>query len=536
MQEARRLASAEEPTQADLAGRVGEEVLAANDEVDALAQVVDDDPERIGPVVAVVAGDQVAARGRLAGLFAEEQVREGFRARAEELRWLPPFMKRRLDDWIDGLKWDWNISRQRHYGVPFPVWYCSACSEVLVPDVADLPVDPLRDTPPTSTCPSCGHDTIVPEHDVMDTWMTSSLTPQINDRWALRGLEPEPLLAPMSLRVQAFEIIRTWLFYTVVQSEFHFGRVPWEAVMISGWGLNEQGKKISKRDLEKSTNADGFNRYVPDQVVERYGADALRLWATSGRLGQNLRYHEKDVRVGRKLAVKLFNVGRFIEAHISEVDLASVPHMAPADRSALDRWVLSHLADAVDEATSAFEDFDFTGAYKAISKFFWSILCDRYIEMVKDRFFSPERFSDADRASAVWTLREAFRTVVALFAPFAPFITEYLYQQYYQESEGLDSIHVSSWPPVNSAWISDRFQIDQMATMLDAVRVLRAQERLHSSTKIGKVVLDPRTPEARLLAEAVAESLRAAAHAAEVQFGTADHPSGVDDVFVAIAV
>ncbi|WP_322762956.1 valine--tRNA ligase [Frankia sp. Cr2] len=465
-----------------------------------------------------------------------QEHRDRFRARAEELHWLPPFMKRRLDDWIDGLKWDWNISRQRHYGVPFPVWYCAACSEPLIPDVSDLPVDPLRDSPPADRCPACGHDVIEPERDVMDTWMTSSLTPQINDRWALRGLEPEPSLAPMSLRVQAFEIIRTWLFYTLVQSEFHFGRLPWDSVMISGWGLNEQGKKISKRDLEKSTTAEGFNRYVPDHVIEKYGADALRLWATSARLGQNLRYNEKDVRVGRKLAVKLFNVGRFIEQHMQDIDLDNAVHLSPPDRTALDRWLLSHLADTVAEATSAFEEFDFTAAYKAISRFFWSILCDRYIEMVKDRFFSMDRFSDADRVNALHTLREAFRSVVALFAPFAPFITEYLYQRYYQETEGLDSIHISAWPSVEPAWVSDRVEMDQMATMLDAVRVLRAQARLHSSTKIERLVLDARTPDAQRLAESVAESLRAAAHAVDLEFGVAEHASGVDDIFVSISV
>ncbi|MCA1707099.1 MAG: valine--tRNA ligase, partial [Actinobacteria bacterium] len=225
--------------------------------------------------------------------------RDRFRARATELEWAPESMKRRLDDWIDGLKWDWNITRQRHYGVPFPVWYPLDHNgeliegEVLLPKLSTLPVDPGTDVPPGYTEDQRGKPGGFSEDpDVMDTWMTSSLTPQINDGWAVSGTGSDPALAPMSLRVQAFEIIRTWLFYTLVQSEFHFGRVPWNTVMISGWGLNEQGKKISKRDLEKSTNEDGFNRYVPDQVIARYGADALRTWATSARLGNDLRYNE----------------------------------------------------------------------------------------------------------------------------------------------------------------------------------------------------------------------------------------------------
>ena len=240
-----------------------------------------------------------------------------FRARAAELEWIPPFMRRRLEDWIDGLKWDWNITRQRRYGVPFPVWFCASCAAPVLARLEDLPVDPLTDKPPAQSCPSCGHGELTGDPDVMDTWMTSSLTPQINDGWALGGTDPA--LAPMSMRVQAFEIIRTWLFYSVVQSELLFGRVPWRTALISGWGLSEQGKKLSKRDLDKSTGPDGYNRYVPDDVMAKYGADALRLWATRGRIGTDLRYNEKDVRTGRKFTVKLWNVGRFVSLHLGEL-------------------------------------------------------------------------------------------------------------------------------------------------------------------------------------------------------------------------
>ena len=239
-----------------------------------------------------------------------------FLARAAEIEWIPAFMRRRLEDWIDGLKWDWNITRQRHYGVPFPVWFCDGCGAPVLARLDDLPVDPLTDKPPVPACPSCGSAGLHGDPDVMDTWMTSSLTPQINDGWAWRPEGPDPALAPMSMRVQAFEIIRTWLFYSVVQSELHFGRVPWRTALISGWGLNEQGRKISKRDLERHTGADGFNRYVPDDVLAKYGADALRLWAAKGRIGTDLRYNEKDVRTGRKFAVKLWNVGRFLSLNL----------------------------------------------------------------------------------------------------------------------------------------------------------------------------------------------------------------------------
>ena len=346
-----------------------------------------------------------------------------FRARAAELEWIPPYMRRRLEDWIDGLKWDWNITRQRRYGVPFPVWFCASCDAPVLARLEDLPVDPLTDKPPAQACPSCGHGELIGDLDVMDTWMTSSLTPQINDGWAVGGTDPA--LAPMSMRVQAFEIIRTWLFYSVVQSELLFGRVPWRTALISGWGLSEQGKKLSKRDLDKSTGPDGYNRYVPDDVMGKYGADALRLWATRGRIGTDLKYNEKDVRTGRKFTVKLWNVGRFVSLHLGDLGAdSSAPE--PGERDIVDRWVLSHLADAIDEATAAFEDHDYAQAHQAASRMFWSIYCDRYLEMIKDR---------ADQPSARWTLFDSFRALLGLFAPFAPFLTENMYQRFYRERE-----------------------------------------------------------------------------------------------------
>ena len=370
-----------------------------------------------------------------------------FRARAAELEWIPSFMRRRLEDWIDGLKWDWNITRQRRYGVPFPVWFCTACAAPVLARLEDLPVDPLADKPPVAACPSCG-SALEPDPDVMDTWMTSSLTPQINDGWAVGGTDPA--LAPMSMRVQAFEIIRTWLFYTVVQSELQFGRVPWRTALISGWGLSEQGKKLSKRNLDKSTGADGYNRYVPDDVMAKYGADALRLWATKGRIGTDLRYNEKDIRTGRKFAVKLWNVGRFLSRNLGNL---SGPAPAPEERNIVDRWLLSHLADAVTETTAAFEVHDYTQAHHAASRMFWSIYCDRYLEMIKDRLTASDGL---DAASARWTLWESFRVLLGLFAPFAPFVTERMYQQFYRAHEDEVSLHLTRWPVADERWRGDR--------------------------------------------------------------------------------
>jgi len=443
-----------------------------------------------------------------------------FRARAAELEWIPAFMRRRLEDWIDGLKWDWNISRQRRYGVPFPVWFCASCDRPVLARLEDLPADPLTDKPPVESCPSCGHGELTGDLDVMDTWMTSSLTPQINDGWALGGTDPA--LAPMSMRVQAFEIIRTWLFYSVVQSELLLRRLPWRTALISGWGLNEQGKKISKRDLDRSTRPDGYNRYVPDEVMAKYGADALRLWATRGRIGTDLRYNEKDVRTGRKFTVKLWNVGRFVSLNVGEL---TGPVPAPGERDIVDRWVLSHLADTVAEATAAFEVHDYMQAHQAASRMFWSIYCDRYIEMIKDR---------AGEASAQWTLWESFRVLLGLFAPFAPFLTEHMYQRFYRAGEDTVSLHLTTWPVADPRWRSDRSAVDQLAVILDATRVLRSGLRLGNSARLRELVLRAHDASAEALLDQIAEPLRIAARADAVVRGPAEHPSGVDGITVGI--
>ncbi len=459
-----------------------------------------------------------------------------FRARAAELEWIPPFMRRRLEDWIDGLKWDWNITRQRRYGVPFPVWFCAACATPVLARVEDLPVDPLADPPPAASCPACGHGELAADPDVMDTWMTSSLTPQVNDGWAVGGTDPA--LAPMSMRVQAFEIIRTWLFYSVVQSELLFGRVPWRTALISGWGLSEQGKKLSKRDLDKSTGADGYNRYVPDDVMAKYGADAMRLWATKGRIGTDLRYNEKDIRTGRKFAVKLWNVGRFLSMNLGDQDDVSAPPPPPGERDIVDRWLLAHLAGTVAEATAAFEGHDYMQAHQAAARMFWSVYCDRYLEMIKDRL-GQDANSAQDRDSARWTLRESFRVLLGLFAPFAPFVTEAMYQQFYRAQEDAVSLHLTRWPAVDERWRQDRpavEAVDQLAVILDATRVLRSGQRLGNSARLSRLIVQAHDDQARSLLDQIAEPLRIAARADAVVRGLAGHPSGVDGITVGIAV
>jgi len=462
--------------------------------------------------------------------IAVQDKRDALLARGRQLQWIPQFMRRRLEDWINGLKWDWNISRQRRYGVPFPVWFCAGCTQPILASIESLPVDPLADPPPVRRCPACGGDELSPDSDVMDTWMTSSLSPQINDRWAANGFPGQGSdLAPMSMRVQAFEIIRTWLFYTVVQSHLLFDRLPWTSVMISGWGLNEQGKKISKRDLEASTGTDGFNRYVPDHIIDKYGADALRLWATKARVGNDLRYNEKDVRAGRKLAVKLWNVGRFLQMHAPAAGEPDTGHRTPVDQ-----WLLAHLGATVRDATAAFAAYDYTQAYLAASKFFWSVFCDRYIEMIKDRFTNPDEYPEEERASARTTLREAYRTLLGLFAPFAPFITEHQFQTLYRRSEDVASLHLTSWPEEQPGWAADTSSIDALATILDVVRQLRSAAKLGNRAHLSNLIVDARTDTSTKLLTEISRPLQTAALARSLRFAPADTPTGVAGIHIAI--
>ncbi|MCA9773214.1 MAG: valine--tRNA ligase, partial [Myxococcales bacterium] len=333
-------------------------------------------------------------------------------ARGEELAWRPEMMKVRYRDWVDGLKWDWCISRQRFYGVPFPVWYCEDCEAPKIAGRDELPVDPTEDRPRDPKCAKCGSERLRPEEDVMDTWMTSSLTPQINGNWALPG-EERPGLFPMSMRPQAFEIIRTWLFYTVAKAHFHADSLPWNTVMISGWGLDKQGKKMSKR----------LGNFVdPYKVVQQYSSDALRYWTATPNLGHNLRYDERDVANGKKIVTKLWNSTKFLAMNLGD---HAPGKLGDAYRpTMIDRWCLSKLHGAIDTATRAFDVYEYAHALRATEGFFWTVLCDNYMEIIKDRFWLPDEYGQDAVTAARETLYQASHAVLRMFAPFMPFITE----------------------------------------------------------------------------------------------------------------
>ncbi|HUS94953.1 MAG TPA: valine--tRNA ligase [Patescibacteria group bacterium] len=351
----------------------------------------------------------------------------------EQVQWFPDHMKNRYRRWVENLNWDWCISRQRYYGVTFPLWYCEACQEVMLAREEDLPVDPLR-LQPDRPC-SCGHNHFTPETDVMDTWATSSLTPQLVSHWLKEsGFDGEEF-TQVDLRPQAHEIIRTWAFYSIVKAYHHFGQIPWSAIVISGWALSPKGSgKISK--------SKGGGPVAPLEVIERFSADAARYWAASTRLGKDAIISEERIQAGAKLSNKLWNVARFSQRFFDDYQPGdSLPGLSLADR-----WILSRSQQLIDQVTTAFNRYDYATAKSHIELFFWSDLADNYLEMAKKRLYDE---IDVLHEGAKYALYHAQLTTIKLLAPFLPHITEEIYLELYATTKTNASIHRSSWPVVD---------------------------------------------------------------------------------------
>lgn len=412
--------------------------------------------------------------------------KERFLAAGRRITWHPEHMRARYEDWIAGLRWDWNISRQRVYGVPFPVWYCRACDQPILADRAQLPIDPVETDPPVDRCPACGGSAFVPETDVMDTWATSSMTPGIcATLLEPLGVSPDEFdrrYRPMSLRPNAHDIIRTWDFYTIVRSLQLTGEIPWTSVMISGHALDPKGKKISKSKLTVAED--------PGEMLEQYSADAVRFWAASVRTGGDTLLSEDVFKNGQRLVTKLWNAAKLGLAHLEGYHPPAEP---PASLNATDRWLLSRLAATIQRATLLLDDDEFAAARSEVERFFWADLCDNYLELVKFRLYGDAGASEADREGARYTLSHALLAVLKLFAPYLPHVTEEIYLAGF--AEGAPSIHVSRWPASHPAWESlEAERIGQaMIEVVEAVRHWKAERQLSVGAPID--VLTVRCPE-----------------------------------------
>lgn len=360
------------------------------------------------------------------------------RAQADKINWFPEHMKHRYTNWVDGLAHDWCISRQRFFGVPFPVWYnIDANGEIdydkpIFPDSKQLPVDPYTDLPQGFTEEQRGKPGgFIGDPDVMDTWATSSLTPQIVSKWGLDG-ERHKKLFPMDIRPQSHEIIRTWAFYTIAKAWMHEREIPWRNVIISGWILDPDRKKMSKSK---------GNTITPGHLLQQYSADAVRYWAGRARLGVDTAFDEKVFQSGRKVATKLFNAAKFLIAMLHQLPDGSQLNRTEITAE-LDRSWLEWLADTVARATKSFNEFEYAAALQATEDSFWRF-CDCYIELVKARAY--EEVGTTNR-SGLAALELSLSAYLRLFAPFMPYITEEIWSWHFAGPESSQFIHTAKWP------------------------------------------------------------------------------------------
>jgi valyl-tRNA synthetase len=444
--------------------------------------------------------------------------REELLQRGKELCWHPAYMQARYESWVEGLNSDWLISRQRFFGVPFPIWYPvdeagqPDYSRPLVPAEERLPIDPTTDAPEGYTESQRGQPGgFVADPDIMDTWATSSLTPQIAARWVD---DPDLFerLFPMDLRPQGHDIIRTWLFSTIVRSHLEFDSLPWTNAALSGWILDPDRKKMSKSK---------GNVVTPMGLLEQFGSDAVRYWAASGRPGTDTAFDEGQMKVGRRLAIKLLNASKFVLGVSGDTPLDPALVGAP-----LDRAFLSRLGRLVDEATSAFEGYDYARALERTEECFWQF-CDDYVELVKGRGYGS--LGEEEATSARASLRLALSTFLRLFAPFLPFVTEEVWSWW---REG--SIHRASWPETAELTVLGEVgpqggaELLELASwVLGRIRSAKTEHKLSMRAPVARVVIRVPADQEDLLREAEAD-LREAGSVAELQFARSDGEPSVD--------
>ena len=353
--------------------------------------------------------------------------------KSNQIEWHPTFMSKRFENWTENLNMDWCISRQRFFGVPFPIWYKlnenlqPDYDNPLFPDESELPVDPSEDTPKEFNENQRGKPNgFVGEKDVFDTWFTSSMTPQIGGKWGT-GEDFFDKILPYDIRPQSHEIIRTWAFYTVVKSALHHNEIPWKNVIISGWVLDPDRKKMSKSK---------GNVVVPNDLIEQYGADAVRYWSANARLGADTANDEQVFKVGKKLVVKIFNASKFVLNNFHKIDVLDKSNI----KNPLDKSLVSIFNNYLEKITESLNKYQFAEALNLTEDFFWNYFTDNYIELVKNRRLNG---SSVDSLSASTTLILILENVLKLFAPFVPMITDEIWLTMYPDKK---SIHLQKWP------------------------------------------------------------------------------------------
>ncbi len=389
----------------------------------------------------------------------------------EEINWYPKHMQARYNEWVENIMWDWCISRQRYFGVAFPVWYCNDCGEVILADKEQLPVNPLVDKPNIKKCPKCGCSKFTPETDIMDTWQTSSITPLINMRYGEKN-NYEDILKPMSLRCNAHDIIRTWDFYSIVKSYYGFGEKPWDNIMISGFVMANKGEKISK--------SKGNSKMEPFDLLETYGADIVRYWAGSGKLGTDIVFNDETFLRGKKLINKIWNVSKFIEMHLEDYEDKEFNSF-----EYIDKWIIARYQEMEKLFIKYLDNYEIGLGLNTLEKFFWDF-CDNYIEIVKHRLYRPEEFGDIPRYSGQKTIYTLLYKLLQKFSIYFPFITEEIFQELYHNNS---SIHLTEIRPLELNFSEELKYGDMICNIIGSVRGEKSNSNLSLKTEVKELEL-----------------------------------------------
>ncbi|HEV8289931.1 MAG TPA: valine--tRNA ligase [Candidatus Norongarragalinales archaeon] len=359
---------------------------------------------------------------------------------AAEMKWTPAHAQQMLEDWTNGLEWDWCISRQRHFGIPLPFWICKN-GHAYAASKEKLPVDPTKDKPPHENCPKC-HEELKGETAVADGWVDSSITPLIISGWPDNKKFFEKAY-PNALRPQGTDIVRTWAFYTTLRCKLLTGKAPFKEVLVNGMVLGEKDKKKMSKSLGNYVEA--------KEVMTKYGVDALRQWAAlAGHTGKDVVFYLKDVDYGKSFAIKMWNAAKFCERALQDYK----PHDKPTALRTVDKWILSRLNKTIQTTGDAMEKQDFFTAITTIQDFFWHEFCDYYLEDVKHRVYG-ETVEANSKQAAQFALHKVMRTTLGLMAPFAPFTTEELWSELFQKEEKASSLHLTSYPAAERAYINE---------------------------------------------------------------------------------
>ena len=406
------------------------------------------------------------------------------REASAEMKWTPEHMETRLLNWTGSMDWDWCISRQRIFATPVPVWYCSKCGKVHLATPDMLPVDPTQDKL-EGKC-ECGNEEFIGETDVLDTWMDSSISPLSITGWPNEDFKK---YYPASLRPQGHDIIRTWAFYTILRCKALTGEKPFDEIVVNGMVSGEDGHKMSKSR---------GNTISPEEVLEEYGADALRLWATNSVPGSDVPFAWKDVKYGYKFLRKFWNAFRFINMHIQGFKLSISEEEIQKNLDPMDRWILSKLNRLLADVVGSIESYNFANVVNSIQAFIWHDFCDEYIEAVKYRLYNDSPELSMTKEAAQYTLQTVISTSLVMLAPLTPHFADEIYQ--YVSDTGI-SIHKTLWPDVNFELIDDTAEETGKigVELIGEIRRFKASKKMPLNAKIK--TLNIYTPDSALIGQ-----------------------------------